>query len=431
MAGSIQDVQWEINFLKDNYDCKVIENIGNFNYIVTIYLENKKVSIKFQLSDDYPDKPPEVVVNGLDWHYKDLEQFKARQKYSMIDFIKFIQQCIEGGRVSLEAPIVSSRKSTKKTKLKKNREEVVFENEKKASMRTAEDVIKRIKWDPSLNPADFTVGYLDRFLGVIENNFTAFNWDDLASVDYSDTAIPQHRIQYFKYKSVIVWDKTKRIDEVFGSTESGLTIKDVMQSYIEMDDSNDCGNDIDCEVEIITSFENIKNIHNRPNYFICHRLNDKKILKEIQEVQEKIVSNDESFKEFIVPQERIHLTLCTLGLHSKDDLDLACKILEENKDELMTLSSDVHLKLKNISQFFNRVVYCKVSDNENLLTLVDHMKLIMQEKGLRICDAFDFVPHVTLMKIARDESFKTIPRRIYEDYEDSDFGSFDIDELVL
>ena len=50
MAGSIQDVEWEINFLKDNYDCKVIENIGNFKFMVTIFLENKKVSLKFQLS---------------------------------------------------------------------------------------------------------------------------------------------------------------------------------------------------------------------------------------------------------------------------------------------------------------------------------------------------------------------------------------------
>lgn len=104
---------------------------------------------------------------------------------------------------------------------------------KKPSMRTAEDVINRIKWDSLLPEEFFVVGYLDRFLGVQEETFSTFSWEDLASVDYDVLAIPQHRIQYFKYKTEKVWDKNERLDIVFGSTGSKINIMDFMEKVDE------------------------------------------------------------------------------------------------------------------------------------------------------------------------------------------------------
>ncbi len=48
---------------------------------------------------------------------------------------------------------------------------------KKPRMRTADDVISRIIWDSLVDPADFIVGHLDRFLGVLERPFSDFSWD--------------------------------------------------------------------------------------------------------------------------------------------------------------------------------------------------------------------------------------------------------------
>ena len=101
---------------------------------------------------------------------------------------------------------------------------------KKCAMRTAEDVINRIKWDEMLPEQSFTVGYLDRFLGLQEEHFSTFSWEDLAGADYDVLAIPQHRIQYFKYKTDKVWDKSTRMDLVFGSTGSHLTILEAMEN---------------------------------------------------------------------------------------------------------------------------------------------------------------------------------------------------------
>ena len=105
----------------------------------------------------------------------------------------------------------------------------IIENAKKPRMRTSMDVISRIQWDPELLEADFFVGYSDRFLGIIEKNFAEFCWDDISTVGLDTLAIPKHRIQYFKYKNDIVWDRRTQLDNFFGSRGKGTTIHDIVR----------------------------------------------------------------------------------------------------------------------------------------------------------------------------------------------------------
>jgi hypothetical protein len=52
------------------------------------------------------------------------------------------------------------------------------------SMKTALDVIKRIQWDEMMPPESFTIGYLDRFTGLVEDEFSKFsNWGNLVSFE--------------------------------------------------------------------------------------------------------------------------------------------------------------------------------------------------------------------------------------------------------
>lgn len=95
---------------------------------------------------------------------------------------------------------------------------------KKPRMRTADDVISRILWDPVVDSSEFVVGYVDRFLGVLERPFDDFTWDtNPCDCDYSaELALPRHRIQYFTYRGHRVWDRHTRTDRVFGSTGQSL-----------------------------------------------------------------------------------------------------------------------------------------------------------------------------------------------------------------
>ncbi|EDL31225.1 leukocyte receptor cluster member 9 [Mus musculus] len=103
---------------------------------------------------------------------------------------------------------------------------------KKPALRTAADVIRRIRWDPRLDPADFSVGYTDRFLGVQEEPFCAFCWDEpLAALGPGVLAVPQHRIRYFRFRGRLVWDRASRTDLIFGSGSvagRGPTILDAL-----------------------------------------------------------------------------------------------------------------------------------------------------------------------------------------------------------
>ncbi|CAK7212459.1 hypothetical protein SBRCBS47491_001471 [Sporothrix bragantina] len=80
--------------------------------------------------------------------------------------------------------------------------------------RTAQDVIKRLRWDPHLDRSDFIVGYEDRFLGAREKALEGWKTEQT-----DEEFIPQHRILYFKRRSdgATVWDRRTRKDDVFGS----------------------------------------------------------------------------------------------------------------------------------------------------------------------------------------------------------------------
>ena len=71
-------------------------------------------------------------------------------------------------------------------------------------LRGGDYVINRILWDSSYNRADFTIGYEDRFLGVLEMPFDEFIVSE----------VPKHRIRYFKQKGTIIWDRTRRINNL-------------------------------------------------------------------------------------------------------------------------------------------------------------------------------------------------------------------------
>ncbi|XP_007123359.2 leukocyte receptor cluster member 9 [Physeter macrocephalus] len=105
---------------------------------------------------------------------------------------------------------------------------------KKPPLRTAAAVIQRIRWDPRLDPADFSVGYVDRFLGVREEPFLSFCWDEpLPALGPGVLAVPQHRLRYFRFRGRLVWDRASRTDLVFGSglaAGRGSTILDALDS---------------------------------------------------------------------------------------------------------------------------------------------------------------------------------------------------------
>ncbi|KAL4944425.1 hypothetical protein BDV06DRAFT_187290 [Aspergillus oleicola] len=86
-------------------------------------------------------------------------------------------------------------------------------------LRPAADILNRLIWDESYDSTDFVIGYEDRFEGRMEASLNSWKRE---STD--EEFIPQHRILYIKRKSdfEIVWDRRRRIDQIFKSGNSAF-----------------------------------------------------------------------------------------------------------------------------------------------------------------------------------------------------------------
>ncbi len=306
---------------------------------------------------------------------------------------------------------------------------------KKHSMRTAADVIKRIQWDIDLPTEKFCVGYLDRFVGIIEKPFTAFTWEDLATLAPNVLAVPEHRIQYFKYLDEIVWDKTKQLDNVFGS-RGGKLIQDVIQAHSE------AHSDSVTETSTSTDAANSDTIHykntqERPTHFICFRIRDESITAQAEKVQNHILEGIPDLSEGCVLVTALHVTVCMVQLKTQQHIDIAKGVMEKTKEYLSQyVPKGTEIVVNRVDNFQDRLVYAKVEPNKALDRLSYLLIERLQDAGLKTPGNYDvYTPHMTLVKMSRPLQrtidTKVIRRELYAGFSNTYFGKQKIEGLCL
>ena len=332
-----------------------------------------------------------------------------------------------------------AEKGKKKSKSKTTQHSADGEEEygsKKPSMKTASDVISRLLWDDSLPQEKFTVGYIDRFDGIVEKPFTSLDWNDPAVVDNFSLALPKHRIQYFKYKNRKVWDKTTRKDFVFGSTGCSVDIHSFM-AMVDQEEtdfweegfvvpkkdgiiSEDC--EIDDEEEYDTS--------DRANFFIAARIRNEDTVNNLKRVADYMISREEVLSECCNIPEKYHLTLCVLKLDSPSDIVDAVSSMKRVASKNLPL---VTMKLEGLDNFRQRVLFARIEKNDNLSNL--RKCLVDELVSGTIADKYSFVPHVTIAKLSRPVSRlrrnNFIDQYLYLKFEDDEFGTETITDLYL
>ena len=82
----------------------------------------------------------------------------------------------------------------------------IEETETQEVFKGADKIWYQILWDNKVNKLEFTVGYKDRFVGIIEEPFSTF--------EALKEDIPFHRIKYYKRGNEIVWDREKKINKL-------------------------------------------------------------------------------------------------------------------------------------------------------------------------------------------------------------------------
>lgn len=373
-----------------------------------------------------------------------------------------------------------SRKKLAKKRAKQKREEEDDERSrkggKKPAMKTAMDVIKRIQWDEALPAERFTIGYIDRFTGVQEEPFNKFsNWGDLANAELDALAVPQHRIQYFKYRGVKVWDKAERLDEVFGSagkkaasieafmdavddrlrrdalparvneadTPNGSFDGSAEDSDSDSDDSDDdeIGVNIGAEASsdaAPASFPCTLAEEERSTHFVAIQVTNNAIIERAVSVQDHLVAQEPALAECCMKPGLFHVTLGMMRLRGQAGVDEAKELLRRLQPALEE-ARGARLRVAGLETFGQRVLYAKVEPepSDAFWALVAEFKNLLAETSdnVSVTDKFDLTPHMTLVKVNRPISrlrrSKYLPSALYERHTGAEFGVQSLDNLQL
>ncbi|KAL8790311.1 MAG: hypothetical protein Q9213_000663 [Squamulea squamosa] len=171
------------------------------------------------------DSTPEQMRRDLDIEGQDMTQAKNNDAFPRVSEAETpILDSLSSESESDLIPVSLSKRGghMSKAQLKRARKENKSSTQQPAtpSLRPAQDIMSRIRHDPTIQISNFVVGYEDRHCGIMWKSVE--EWLDVTE---EEDFIPMHRIRYFKRRSDdhVVWDREKRIDEIFGSGVSGRT----------------------------------------------------------------------------------------------------------------------------------------------------------------------------------------------------------------
>ncbi len=332
----------------------------------------------------------------------------------------------------------------------KGREAEDGQGTKKQPMRQATDVISRILWDPDLPSEQFTVGYLDRFTGIIEKPFSAFSWEDLATVGANVLAVPKHRIQYFKFRSEIVWDKRNQTDNFFGS-RGGTTIQEIIGASASSEITGAIGGGreeespevsqepmtLECEEEEDVPAGRALVDRNRPTHFVCVHITSDEIKSNVQRIQDHMTGHTPQLAEGCIPVSALHVTLCMVRLVSEEHIAKAKAVLMGAQQQFIhVLPRCVQLQFTGVDNFRERLAYVKLRPNPALDRFVFFLIDQFQKAGLRTPGNHDpYTPHMTIVKLSRSLQQQLhstlISRAAYAPFQDTNVGRDNISALHL
>ena len=340
---------------------------------------------------------------------------------------------------------IEKNAQTKKQKQRETKKKVmedVAEPVKKSRMKTADEVIYHILWDEKLKKEYFSVGYLDRFRGIVEKEFSAFSWEDISSVGIDVLVVPRHRIVYFKYKTLIIWHKAERLDLIFGST--GSTQKNIHEIIAEYEEHVSGKSLAEEATTVLVNPENtvdeeeLEMRRKKPTHFLAVRITNEKILNKLADIQDTILKTEPGYLPCLAPPSTAHITLFVMGLDTAEHIADACRMLRESKEMLKKLNADdLTMYMKGLGNFNHRVLFVNIGLSEIFKNMVEDLKKIFKAGGISLRgDRGKFKPHLTIFKGAdyvQDDITRSIIPEILNDkkYKNVEFGSQKIEEISL
>ncbi|RNA21485.1 A-kinase anchor 7 isoform [Brachionus plicatilis] len=165
-----------------------------------------------------------------------------------------------------------------------------------------------------------------------------------------------------------------------------------------------------------------------PNYFLCIKINNDKIIEACAKAQKEILVKNPDLAKANVKTDTLHVTLLAFYLRDEEEIQLFNTKLEENRS-LFQVVNNFELTFQGISTFRDQVVYVDLIKDDHFKNLITFQKNLVKVAQLMNIPLFEkkFTPHLTLMKLSKakillKKGIKKINKELYEHIEDSHFG---------
>ena len=245
----------------------------------------------------------------------------------------------------------------------------------------------------------------------------------LANTYNFDNVIKRHRIYYFKYKGVKVWDRDTRTDLVFGSSNApaGTDIRTVV-AEIDAAAAEEAQRRARAAVAAAASASSRRGKRkggaaaassggaagagagagsvtsavvepaaasarsvpaNRPTHFVMVRITSSKIKARVEQLQAALRSMEPRLEPAFLKLNCLHVTLATMHLATPEAVSRAATVLASMSDELgQLLDADaIKLKFDGVTAFRDRVLVSVPVANPNFMAFQASLVAKLQVAG--------------------------------------------------
>lgn len=188
--------------------------------------------------------------------------------------------------------------------------------------------------------------------------------------------------------------------------------------------------------------ESCKSPPNRPNYFVCLKIDNSDILKALRSVQENILSNCPAIKPALTSIDCLHITLMVFNIDSKDRLDEAKKALDEVVSRVKSgdtsATGDAKMfSVHGLGNFRQQVLFAHIDNGREIVQDIGmHVKESYENRGIFSTDLKPLNLHATILKLSkspklRKKGIKKINTEWFANDKDTFFGFQQISDLLL
>mmetsp|Transcript_25795 Transcript_25795/g.48547 ORF Transcript_25795/g.48547 Transcript_25795/m.48547 type:complete len:1405 (-) Transcript_25795:362-4576(-) len=147
----------------------------------------------------------------------------------------------------------------------------------------------------------------------------------------------------------------------------------------------------------------------RPNFFICIKVDDPEILKNVREFQSFLVACDPRLAASIQPHASLHITLNTFLATDKTELTTAINALSEKLPEVLAsaLPADYKIEVGGTGAFSTTsdVIFAKTNSTNRIQSLCQKINNILEKAGIATPgNRTNVAPHLTINKLSRSQS---------------------------